>query len=524
VPGRNTAETPSVIGLGFKPLRIEDVLAIAHGRTQVRLNRDPNYVERIRGGPDFLDQLLEEDGIIYGVTTGFGDSCTVDIPLELVEELPLHLLRFHGCGMGKHLSHEMARAVIVARLASLTMGYSGVSWELLERLETLLNADIVPLIPEEGSVGASGDLTPLSYVAALLVGERDAVYQNEIQPASDIHNRLGLTPLKLRPREALAIMNGTSMMTALACEAYARAEYLTRLCTRLTALACVALQGNRYHFDKRLFDLKPHPGQVQIASWLRQDMNVGEAPRNSDRLQDRYSIRCAPHVIGVLRDSLPWMRGFIETELNSTNDNPAIDGAEGHVLHGGHFYGGHIAFAMDGLKICVANLADLMDRQLALLVDNKFNNGLPDNLSGATTERAAINHGFKAVQIAVSAWAAEALKQTMPASVFSRSTECHNQDKVSMGSIAARDCLRVLELTEQIAAAHLLATAQAVTLRRQILAHRADATPKHFSADVMRFVDAVFAEFSFLEEDRALEADLRRFVEIIQTRRWPLYE
>jgi histidine ammonia-lyase len=512
------------IRLGSGPLTIEDVLAVAYGRADTDLNRDPEYVQHIRNGTAFLDKLLEEDGVIYGVTTGYGDSCTVEVPNELVDELPLHLLRFHGCGMGKHMSHEMARAVIIVRLVSLSLGYSGVSWELLERLETFLNADVVPLIPEEGSVGASGDLTPLSYVAALLVGERDAVYQGTRQSATDIHLQLDLTPLKLRPKEGLAVMNGTAAMTALACDAFARAEYLTRLCTRLTALASAALNGNRYHFDERLFELKPHPGQGQIAAWLRQDLNVGETPRNSDRLQDRYSIRCAPHVIGVLRDSLPWMRSFIETELNSTNDNPIIDSDGDHVLHGGHFYGGHIAFAMDGLKTCVANLADLMDRQMALLVDNKFNNGLPDNLSGSSIERAPINHGFKAVQIAVSAWSAEALKNTMPASVFSRSTECHNQDKVSMGTIAARDCLRVLELTEQVAAAHLLATTQAITLRHQKTDHPENSGVEKLSEGTTQFVETILAEFAILKEDRPLESDLRRFVEHIQNRLWSLYE
>ncbi|NKB58328.1 MAG: histidine ammonia-lyase [Alphaproteobacteria bacterium] len=491
---------------------------------QIQINRDPDYVRHIRSGTAFLDRLLEEDGVIYGVTTGYGDSCTVDIPRDLVEELPLHLLRFHGCGMGAYLPHDMARAVMLVRLVSLTKGYSGVSWELLERLETFLNADVVPLIPEEGSVGASGDLTPLSYVAALLVGERDAVYRDETCPAVDIHRQLGLTPLKLRPKEGLALMNGTAVMTALACDAYARAEYLTRLCTRLTALASVALAGNRYHFDERLFELKPHPGQAKIAGWLRQDLDVGDPPRNSDRLQDRYSIRCAPHVVGVLRDSLPWMRGFIETELNSTNDNPVIDGAGERVLHGGHFYGGHIAFVMDGMKNCVANLADLMDRQLALLVDNKFNNGLPANLSGATVERSAINHGFKAVQIAVSAWTAEALKQTMPASVFSRSTECHNQDKVSMGTIAARDCLRVLELTEQVAAAHMLATVQAVALRQRSGTESDSTEPRNTSEELAQFSESVLTDFALLEEDRPLEADLRRFADSIRNRRWALYE
>lgn len=510
------------IEFGVEPLTIEDLLRIAHRRAPVRLSQSPEYLEQIRAGTVFLDTLLEDDGVIYGVTTGYGDSCTVPVPRHLVQDLPLHLSRFHGCGLGAPLSHAMSRAVLVARLASLCRGYSGVRLELLQRLVDFLNHDVVPTIPEEGSVGASGDLTPLSYVVALLVGEREASHRGIATTAQSVHERLGLEPLSLRPKEGLAVMNGTAVMTALACDAFARAEYLTRLSARLTALATLALQGNSYHFDERLFEVKPHPGQSQIAAWIRQDLNAGETPRNPNRLQDRYSIRCAPHVIGVLRDSLPWMRSFIETELNSANDNPVIDVPGQHVLHGGHFYGGHIAFVMDSMKNCVANIADLMDRQLALLVDPKFSHGLPANLSGSPEDRAVINHGFKAVQIGASAWTAEALKQTMPASVFSRSTECHNQDKVSMGTIAARDCLRVLQLTEQVAAAQVLAVSQAIELRRRGSGNgsRMDA----MSEDLRAFADAVLSEFSFLEEDRPLESELRAMVSLIQSRHWSLYE
>jgi histidine ammonia-lyase len=208
-------------------------------------------------------------------------------------------------------------------------------------------------------------------------------------------------------------------------------------------------------------------------------------------------------VIGVARDALTWVRRDVENELNSANDNPLIDPDGERVLHGGNFYGGHIAFAMDALKVAVANLADLMDRQLALLVDDKFNNGLPRNLSGAVPARAPINHGFKAVQISTSAWTAEALKLTMPASVFSRSTEAHNQDKVSMGTIAARDCLRVLELTEQVAAAHTLAAVQAARLRLRI----GETAP--VPAPLRAFLASVTAQSPFVDEDRALESDLR---------------
>ena len=513
---------PREIEFGAAPLTIEDIQSIAEDKAPVRLNQSSEFVDQITAGSAFIDLLLKEDGVIYGVTTGYGDSCTVPVPRHLVEELPLNLSRFHGCGLGAVFSHATARAVLAVRLVSLARGYSGVRLELLQRLVEFLNHDVVPIIPEEGSVGASGDLTPLSYLVALLVGERDASHRGTVIGAAEVHEQLNLTPLTLAPKEGLAVMNGTGVMTAIACDAFLRAEYLTRLSARLTAMATLALQGNSYHFDARLFAVKPHPGQAEIAGWIRQDLNAGETPRNSERLQDRYSIRCAPHVIGVLRDSLPWMRTFIETEINSVNDNPVIDAADEHVLHGGHFYGGHIAFVMDSMKNCVANIADLMDRQLALLVDTKFNNGLPANLSGSPVERAAINHGFKAVQIGASAWTAEALKQTMPASVFSRSTECHNQDKVSMGTIAARDCIRVLQLTEQVAAAHVLAVAQAVELRRR--ASPSDAGLAAIAADMQEFAASTLGNFTLVEEDRPLEHDLRAMVDRIQRRHWSLYE
>jgi histidine ammonia-lyase len=204
--------------------------------------------------------------------------------------------------------------------------------------------------------------------------------------------------------------------------------------------------------------------------------------------------------------------------LNSANDNPIIDPEGEHVLHGGHFYGGHIAFAMDSMKNAVANLADLMDRQMALLVDSRYNNGLPSNLSGMQGSRAAINHGLKALQISVSAWTAEALKQTMPASVFSRSTECHNQDKVSMGTIAARDCLRVLELTEQVAAALLITVQQGVLLRRRANPSMAPEAPLH------AMVESLAEDIALIEEDRRLDTDLRVLLERIRARAWTLYD
>jgi histidine ammonia-lyase len=499
------------------PLSIESVCALADARSRAELSDDASFRAGIARGAEFLDRLLREDGVVYGVTTGYGDSCTVSIPPELVAELPHHLYTYHGCGAGRFLTPEETRAVLAVRLASLARGKSGVSLDLLDQLAALLRHDVLPLIPAEGSVGASGDLTPLSYVAAVLCGEREVWWREQRRPAGEVLAQLGLRPLKLRPKEGLAIMNGTAVMTALACLAWRRADYLSRLASRLTACNVLASAGNPAHFDETLFAVKPHPGQQRAAARIRADLGPDDESRSKHRLQDRYSLRCAPHVIGVLEDALPFLRGVIENELNSANDNPIIDAEAERILHGGHFYGGHIAFAMDSLKNLVANLADLLDRQLALLVDSRYNHGLPANLSGARGERAAINHGLKALQISVSAWTAEALKLTMPASVFSRSTECHNQDKVSMGTIAARDCLRVLELTEQVAAAMLIAARQGITLRSRQQEVPMQPALAAFVADLERRIDVV-------EEDRALDADLRRLCDAIRQRRWSLYE
>jgi histidine ammonia-lyase len=512
-------ENHTTISFGASSLTIEDIVAIASDNKKVDLSSDKHFVEKIDAGVAFLDTLLKEDGVIYGVTTGYGDSCTVEIPPDLANELPLHLTRFHGCGLGSYFSSEQGRAILATRLASLSRGYSGVSWPLLTLLTTLLNKNIIPVIPEEGSVGASGDLTPLSYVAAVLCGEREVYYQGKKVTTKVAFAHENITPLTLRPKEGLAIMNGTAVMTALACQAFDRAAYLTKLSARITALSSLALKGNSNHFDDILFSVKPHQGQAQVASWIQHDLHHHTHPRNSHRLQDRYSIRCAPHVIGVLADSLPWLRQFIENELNSANDNPIIDGIGEHVLHGGHFYGGHIAMAMDSMKTAVANIADLLDRQMASLVDTKYNNGLPPNLSASSPERLAINHGFKAVQIGASAWTAEALKQTMPASVFSSDTEGHNQANVILGTMAARHCLRVLQLTEQVVAATLLSSYQGVMLRIS----QNELNRDTLAEPILTMLDDIGGFFELVTEDRPLESALRLTVNYIQEKRWDLY-
>jgi histidine ammonia-lyase len=453
-----------VIGAG--PLRIEDVVSVAHGERDVRLSHEPAFVARIARGAEVIERRLAGSIPTYGVNTGFGASVKNTVATEQALTLAAHLPRYHGCGVGPLLSETESRAVMLVRLSSLAAGFSGVRPLLLEHLVTLLRAGVSAAIPSRGSVGASGDLTPLSYVAALLMGERSAWLEGTLVDARVALSHAGLEPLELRPKESLAIMNGTSPMAALTCLGFARAEQLAKTAALLTAAVLEAMAAQRAHFDARLFQAKPHPGQALCARWIREALGVSEVPEaRGGRIQERYSIRCAPHVIGVLLDTLSMCRPVLEIELNGASDNPLIDPETGDVLHGGNFYGGHVAMVADTLKTQVANVADLLDRQLVLLNDPLQNGGLPENLNAVRGDERFAHHGFKAMEITASALTAEALKLTMPASVFSRSTEGHNQDKVSMGSIAALDFQQVAELTEYVAAVHLIASAQAVELR-----------------------------------------------------------
>lgn len=500
---------PSVFTVSSAPWSLEDLWLIAQGSATLQLSPDKNYRNRLELGAALLRAGLERETPIYGVNTGYGESCLVRTPRELEHELPIYLARFHGCGLGNHLSEIHSAAVVAARLCSLAKGYSGVRPEVLERLVTLVNLRLLPMIPEEGSVGASGDLTPLSYLAAVVMGERQVNYKSNILPAAKALEQAGLQPLLLLPKETLAIMNGTTVMTALSAFAWRRADRLVKLSSHLTALGTVLLRGRRDHFEPRLFALKPHPGQLSVSKCIWSDLEtIPDGCFSPSRLQERYSMRCAPHVIGVLADALPWMRKTLEIELNSSNDNPLIDIESGRILHGGHFYGGHVAFAMDGLKAAVASIADLIDRQLALWVSPDTNNGLPANLSGARGLRSTICHGLKAVQIGSSSWTAEALKLTMPAASFSRSTECHNQDKVSMGTHAARDALRILDLCDQVLAAGLIAATQGFHLRER----EGTIAFRQLTPQLQALVSWVRQHSAFLEEDRELEGDLRSLI------------
>jgi histidine ammonia-lyase len=507
------AHATPVVTIGAGRLRIQDVLAVASGSARIELDSSPAFRKTLERSVDLMDRLIENGAAIYGVTTGFGDNCETFVPPSLSAKMATNLVHFHGCGTGQILSDTETAAVMVVRLASLAQGYSAVRPLLLERLCQLLNLRIFPRIPCEGSVGASGDLTPLSYIAAALIGQREVSFDNRVMPAADALDAAGIEPIQLRPKESLALMNGTSVMTGLGCLAYERARRLGRWAAAITAMASDVLRGNRNHFDPRLFQAKPHAGQLACARWIAEDIayTAAESHRNG-RIQDRYSIRCAPHVIGVLLDCLVFIRQMLETEINSSNDNPLIDPDNGDVLHGGNFYGGHVCMAMDTLKIAVANLADLADRQMALLCNPDMNNGLPADLVAQNGVEQVSHHGFKAMQISTSALAAEALKLTMPASVFSRSTESHNQDKVSMGTIASRDALRVIELTETVLSIVQLAVCQAFDLRKGEHCHRRG----------RELHQAVRSAVPVNDADRRQDVDIQQVLQMYRTGALPI--
>ena len=500
--------------IGRASVGIDELLALARGERRAVLWDDPAYRARLADGCAAIERRVGRGLPVYGVTTGVGSAVVDPVPPQHRDEVAQNLPRSLGVGTGRILDELEAAAVVASRAISLAAGHSGVRAEVIERLCELLNARVLPRIPAEGSVGASGDLAPLSYLAALLAGEREATVRGRELSAADAHASLGIAPLELRPKEALALVNGTSVMTALGCLALERAERLARLACALTAIASDATNGNPGHFDARIARWKPHAGQIRATAWIAADLDFDPAlplPAAA-RLQDAYSIRCAPQAIGVLLDAAVLARGVLEVELNSANDNPLVDPDSGEVLHGGNFYGGHVCFALDALKSATAGTADLLDRQLALLCQSRTSDGLPANLISVDGERRFAHSGFKAMQIAASALTAEAQKLSMPASAFSRSTESHNQDKVSLATIAARDALRIVELAETVAAILLLAGCQALELRGR---ERARGRRR-------ALLEAVRKEVPMLGDDRRQDHDIARVLGLLRGFALPL--
>jgi len=518
---------PKSLRIDGESLSLATIGRVAREHLPIALSDAPSVRARLMASLNLKNELIEQGVPIYGVTTGFGDSAHRQISASKAEALQRSLVRMLGCGTGAYANIDEARATVLVRANCLARGHSAVRPVVIERLLDLLNAGITPAIPEQGSVGASGDLVPLSYVAAALQGDRRVFSHGVLRPAHDALRAAGLEPLVLTAKEALALVNGTAYMCGVASLAALDALQIALAADVCTAMTTEILSGLDDAYLEFVHDVaKPHPGQIRSAAHVRQllqgsllvqtyrerlgesgppPLSYRELPR---RVQDRYSLRCAPHFVGVLWDTLSWVQSWLTTEVNSSNDNPLFDVSAGRSISGGNFAGGHVSMAMDALRTAVASVADLLDRQLALVVDEKFNEGLPANLAPRVPQGHAqegLRHGFKGAQIACSALTAEALHLCTPLSTFSRSTECHNQDKVSMGSISARRTRDVVRLTEHVVSIHLLALCQAADLRGP---DRLGATRSVY--------DRVRAVTSGVSDDRELEDDIAAISAIVR--------
>lgn len=503
--------TIATLALDGTSLTLEMVAAVARGNVPVELAAEAR--SRMQASFELNSRLVESDTTVYGVTTGVGDSVGVKVARERARDLQEALIRLNGCGTGPELPLHQARAVVLARANCLARGASAVRPLIVERMLDLLNAGWAPVIPEQGSIGASGDLVPSSYIGAVLMGERELRRDGATRAAAEVLRDLNLEPLRLEPKEGLAILNGTCFMTGIAALAVLDAERLARLADLCTALTCEALTAVAGPFHPFIAEVKPHPGQARSAERVRSLLDgsrlvvaYDDAVANQRRIQDSYSVRCAPQCIGALYDAAAWCREWVERELNSANDNPLYDPAEGRVHSGGNFSGFHIGLAMDALKVACASVADLVDRQFELIVDEKFNSGLTPNLVARPPD--GVQHGFKSPQIALSSLAAEALGRCMPMTAFSRSTEAHNQDKVSMGAAAARGARDVIELAERCCAIHLLGACQAADLRGGAALLGAGTRAAY---EKMRGVSA------FVERDRPLQEDIYAVAGLIRS-------
>ncbi len=504
---------PRSLTLNFRnQLSLEDLDAYARGLiTRVALDGDAGFKRQIEDNHRFLITKVADGWPIYGASTGFGSSSASRIGFGDAGALQTNLYRYHGCGLGPSFSEDVLAAILLVRLNCLTQGRSGVSFDLLERLGALLDRRILPLIPERGSVGASGDLTPLSYIAAVLGGEREALCEGRTIPAAEVWQRLETEPYAFKAREALAIMNGTSVMAAVAGLAWKRLERLYEGAALATAAMVEIWQGPCAPFLPALHRVKPHVGQGEAAAAIcqylyepeqrlgRRDPKTLETTR-AGSVQDPYSIRCAPQILGSFKEALNTTRLWIETEINSVNDNPVFLHEEDLVLNGGHFLGQHMTLACDMLKAAAASTINLLDRQMALLMESKGR--LPENLVSRQVSP-SLYHGFKAMQISMSSLASEIAKLATPMSVFSRPTEASNQDVVSMGTIAARDILAIADIALDGLSIHLMALTQAFHL----LAEEGHELPLHprFHDVLLRLQRAM----PQVREDRALDHEIR---------------
>ncbi|MDQ3859538.1 MAG: histidine ammonia-lyase [Actinomycetota bacterium] len=496
-------ETVSLTG---NDLTVDDVWAVAVERLPTRLADDAR--EQVRAARDVVEEAASRTSgeHTYGINTGFGRFVERTIPPELSGELQVRLLRSHACAVGEPYPDEVVRAAMLLRANALAKGTSGARLETVEALVAALNAGVVPYVPSRGSVGASGDLAPLAHLALPLVGEGEARIDGELVPGSEALERAGLEPLHLGAKEGLSLINGTQFMSAIGALALVRARRLAQAADIACALSLEALQGSPAAFRPEFHELRPFPGQVASAENVRRLVSgsaIVEAHRWCDKVQDAYSLRCAPQVHGASRDLVAYAEETVAVELNAATDNPIVLVEERELVSNGNFHGQPLAFALDALAMAVAEVANISERRVERLTNPSFSEGLPAFL----TPDGGLNSGFMIPQYVAAALVSENKVLAHPASVDSIPTSAGQEDHVSMGNAAALTCWQVIANSERALAIELLAATQGV----EFLAPLAPGAGTRAAHDAVRKLSPPLAE------DRSLAADIERVARAIHS-------
>lgn len=509
-------------------LTLEEVQEVVYQRRPVLL--DPDARLRVQAAREVVEQAVAGNQVAYAVTTGVGKLANVRIEPDHIRELQVNLLRSHAAGVGDPLAETEVRAMTLLRANSLAKGHSGVRTKVIDTLCELLNRGVHPVVPSQGSVGASGDLAPLAHLALVLIGEGEAFYEggkaprprragdppHRRLPASEALKRSDIQPLTLEAKEAVSLINGTQAMLGVGTLALLAAETMADTADVVGAISADALRGTDVAFDERIQQVRPHPGQKQSAANLRRMLEgsaIRESHRECGRVQDAYSLRCMPQVHGAVRDALAHCRQVFETEMNSAVDNPLVfvapkqvgaprtDGARGEMLSGGNFHGEPVAFALDFLGIALSALAGISERRIERLVNPALNENLPPFLASG----AGLNSGFMMAQVTAAALVSENKVLAHPASVDSITTSGNKEDYVSMGMTAAVKLKKIVANTRHVLAIEAMAAARAIEFLAPL-------QPGRRAQQAMAAIRAVSPS---VEHDRVLSGDFARVAEVI---------
>jgi histidine ammonia-lyase len=498
---------PEQIVLRGHALTIAEVVAVARENASVAVSDEA--IQRIQAARAVIDQLADEGQKVYGVTTGFGHLSKIRIPPDQLTDLQYNLLRSHAAGVGEPLSEEVARAMMLLLAASLARGNSGVHLEIVEMIVALLNARIYPLIPSRGSLGASGDLAPLAHLGLVLIGEGEAIYAGQRSSGAEVLQRAGLTPVRLHAKEGLALINGTHLMEAIAILVLVDAHSAIRTAEVACAMSLEGLMGSHVPLDVRIHQRRGQKGQQVSAARLHhlvRESEINASHQGCARVQDPYTLRCAPQVFGAVRDALSYCSDIFERELNAVTDNPLVFPEDGVVLSGGNFHGQPLALALDFLAIALAQLASFSERRIynVLGPHDWEEEGMQTPLF--LTPHPGVHSGLMIAQYVAAALVNEIKILAHPASIDSIPTSAGMEDFVSMGVTSGHKVRQVVEQTQQILAIELLCAAQLLDFRLPVKA----------GVGVQQAYKIVRSYVAKLEQDRTLTPDIEALTRAIR--------